>query len=166
MAKENIGGLDVFITQAGKAIAPSKLKNNHIRITLSKKPFDFHYSAKEIGMCVSLNPVVFDMAKTGTNTTTNFASCMFMYKAFGLSGEGGDLVVDKGGVNWLNKTHGAKKGKDGRNFYRVENLTGKETGDLTLTKAIKPMYLAIWVDKDSNKIIDKGELARLELTFK
>ena len=166
IAEEGIGGLNIFITQAGSTAVAKKLTNSRVRVSLSKKTFEFHYSAKQIGMCVSINPDVFEKAKIGTNIQSDYSSCMFMFKAFGMSADGGKLIVDIGGSNWLNKAHGAKKGKDGRNFYRVASFTGKETGKLEITKVTQPMYLAIWEDLDNNQIIDTGELVKVELAFK
>ena len=166
IAEEGIGGLNIFITQACSTAVAKKLVNSRVRVSLSKKPFEFHYSAKQIGMCVSINPDVFEKAEIGTNIQSDYSSCMFMFKAFGMSADGGKLIVDIGGSNWLNKAHGAKKGKDGRNFYRVASFTGKETGKLEITKVTQPMYLAIWEDLDNNQIIDTGELVKVELAFK
>lgn len=163
---QGIGDLSVSIQQSGNPVNAEKTTNDRYRIALSRKPFEISYHAKEIGICVSTSPDVFEKAKVNTNTDSDFSSCLFLYKAFGMSPKGGTLFADMGGGNWLNKAHGARKGKGGRNVYQVASFSGKETGDLPLTRITRPMYLAIWEDLNSNRIIDQGELARVELVFK
>lgn len=164
-AVEGVGNLKVLIVQQGKLVNIEKLYNNIDRVRLSKKPFEIHYSADDLGVCVSTQRTVFAKAKQGVDTVADFSSCLFLYKAFGMSADGGELIADMDGANWLNKSHGARKGKDGRFIYSVERFSGKETGNLELSKVAKPMYLLFWDDLNKNKVVDFRETARVELVF-
>lgn len=165
-AEMGIGGLNLNITQQGKAINAEKTDNYIFRLGLAKAPFEIHYGAQDLGVCVSTNPAVFEKANNATDTMSDFTSCLFMFKAFGMSAEGGELIVDMDGASWLNLAHGARKEQGNRYVYSVGRFTGKETGDLELTKVSQPVYLVFWDDRDKNKTIDVGEVARVKLVFK
>lgn len=166
LAEEGIGGLDLNITQQGKTAIAEKTDNYRFRLRLAKAPFEIHYGAQQIGVCVSTQPAVFEKANNATDTMSDFTSCMFMFKAFGMSADGGELIADIDGSSWLNEAHGARKGQGNRYVYPVTRFTGKETGDLELTLITQPMYLVFWDDRDKNKTIDLKEVARVELVFK
>ncbi len=164
MAANNLGGLDVTITQSGAQLTVHDTGENYQRIELQKQPFEFSYAADQIGVCASTKPAVFDKATSATDTMSDFKSCLFVFKAFGLPAEGGTLIVDIGGANWLNTSHGAKQ-RGGKNTYAVSDFSGKETGNIPVTQINQPIYLAIWDDKNRNKTVDAGEVARVELKF-
>jgi hypothetical protein len=165
LAETGVGGLDVFFLQQGNLLKAERTKANHVRVALAKQPFEIRFGTQDLGVCASTQLAVFDKANKATDTMTDYTSCMFLFKAFSMSADGGELIANIDGANWLNTAHGARKGKDGRNVYSVERFTGKETGDLALAKVQQPMYLAIWDDRNKNKTIDLSEVVRVELVF-
>ncbi len=166
LAEEGIGGLDLYFTQKGEPLRAAKTENYYFRLRLAKAPFEIHYGAQEIGVCVSPRPAVFEKANIATDTKSDFTSCMFIYKDFVMSADGGVLIANINGSNWLNQAHGARKEQNNRYIYPVTRFTGKESSGLELNRIMRPMYLVFWDDLDKNKTIDLGEVARVELVFK
>ena len=165
LAESNIGRLGIVITQQGKPVASTKVNKHFDRLQLAKAAFQIKYKAQEIGVCVSTSASVFEKANQAVDTMSDFTSCLFTFKAFGMSKDGAELVANIDGANWLNDSHGAEKIQGEGYSYRVEKFVGKETGDLKLTQISIPMYLVFWNDRDKNKIIDIGEVAKVELKF-
>ncbi len=162
---EAIGTLDLTIAQNGAAITAERIDGNRYRAKLARQPFELRFGAQDLGICASTKEDVFELAPTGTDSMKDFASCMNMFKAFAMDADGGSLIVDSSGANWLNAAHGTHSDTSGKTLFTVKQFTGKETGDIALSDANDPIYLMIWDDKDRDKKIGPTESLRLEIHF-
>lgn len=119
-------------------------------------------------MCARSDDSVYDKARVGTDTMQDFTSCMLIYKFIAMPADASYLFLSKDGAFSLTAEHGAKTLSEKRAPYHVMHLeqAGKGKPAIQLADAKGELYLATWVNKNKNQVIDAVELERMVLEFK
>ena len=160
--------IGISIMQNGKQIGMRVESGNTHRVVLSKRPFDISYPEGALNLCAWTDDSIFAKAKRGTDTMQDFSSCMFIYKSVAMKADASYLFLSEGSGFSLNPAHGAKKLSAKRASYHVTHLEreGKNTPAIQLSDVKQSIYLAAWMDKNKNQVIDDGELERYVLEFR
>jgi len=160
--------LALRVYQDGKQLAMQAEDNGVVRVTLAKAAFDLNYPQGLLAVCAWTDDSVYGKAKVGTDTMQDFTSCMLVYKFIAMPADASYLFLSKDSAFSLTAEHGAKTLSEKRATYRVTHLEqeGKGKPAIPLANVKGELYLATWMDKNKNQVIDADELERMVLEFK
>ncbi len=93
---------------------------------------------------------------------------MLTYKFIAMPADASYLYLSQDGAFSLTAAHGAKTLSEKRATYHVTHLEqdGKSKPAIPLAYAKGERYLATWMAKNKNQVIDADELERMVLEFK
>lgn len=93
---------------------------------------------------------------------------MLIYKFIAMPADASYLFVSKDSAFSLTAEHGAKTLSEKRATYHVTHLEqdGKGKPATPLADVRSERYLATWMDKNKNMVIDADELGRMVFEFR
>ena len=160
--------LDVMFLQGGQALVMQSDGTDRVVLDVEGKQFDINFPGDNLNVCAWTNESIFEKAKVGSDTMQDFSSCLLMYKSLSMSSDASYLWLSEGAGFSLNESHGARKLSEKRAVYRVTHLAeeASDSGDVPLSGFKGDVFMALWIDKNKNQVIDAGELEQVVLRFK
>ena len=160
--------LGIGIMQGEKQLNMLTGGDDVIGLNLSTEPFDISYPGSALNLCAWTDDSIFEKAKSGTDTMSDFTSCMFIYKSIAMAKKATNFYLSDGGGFTLNTAHGSTMLSEKRSTYHVTHFVheGKGSEAVKFSSLDGAVYLVAWIDKDKNQVIDDGEFERFKVEFK
>lgn len=160
--------LAIRIVQGRKPLPLQMRHHNVVRVRPADGPFEIVFPRGSLSVCASFDKAVYKNAWVGADALRDFRSCMVIFKAAAMPPHADYLPLSVHDSVTLKAGFDAQALSGRRVAYRVAALLPHHSGaaPIKLERVRKDLYLVMWMDKNQNRVIDKGELERWDLRFR
>lgn len=154
---------DLLIVQNNKAVP---FVADETLLILKPEPFAIFTRFLKVNVCLSFSADDLDFVGNGIDTTLEKRSCFYSWHSFAMDNNANYLIIGSEGASSLNADHGMRRFR--ANIYAFPVMSFYATAAKRFVKFSeirRPIHAAIWIDKNSDQIIDEGEYRLIDLVF-